>query len=36
MVDTTDLKSVDSIGRVGSSPTTPKFKVVKLKNVKRM
>ena len=24
MVDTTDLKSVDLISRVGSSPTTPK------------
>ena len=25
MVDTTDLKSVDLISRVGSSPTTPRF-----------
>ena len=25
MVDTTDLKSVDFIGREGSSPSTPKI-----------
>ena len=25
MVDTTDLKSVDFIGREGSSPSTPKL-----------
>ena len=25
MVDTTDLKSVDLIGREGSSPSTPSF-----------
>ena len=29
MVDTTDLKSVDLISRVGSSPTTPRFKIAK-------
>ena len=29
MVDTTDLKSVDLIGREGSSPSTPKLKVTK-------
>ena len=27
MVDTTDLKSVDLISRVGSSPTTPNIEV---------
>ena len=27
MVDTTDLKSVDLIGREGSSPSTPRFKI---------
>ena len=27
MVDTTDLKSVDLIGREGSSPSTPTFKI---------
>ena len=30
MVDTTDLKSVDLIGRVGSSPTTPSYYVILL------
>ena len=30
MVDTTDLKSVDLISRVGSSPTTPNYKLLKL------
>ena len=31
MVDTTDLKSVDLNGRVGSSPTTPSsYKISKL------
>ena len=28
MVDTTDLKSVDLIGREGSSPSTPTLKVI--------
>ena len=32
MVDTTDLKSVDLIGREGSSPSTPKFEYLYKKN----
>ena len=28
MVDTTDLKSVDLIGREGSSPSTPTLKII--------